>query len=135
MEAAVEVEVVTGYCNGDDVDLELDDDELSIGAEVTCDDSDGNGGGVSILEELLKAQNGNGEALACLQVNARSMRYRVHLFMGQPVKVSTITEQFITLYYKGRFLRPSCLNEQCPLKDLAFTTGYSFIVKRVTHRV
>ena len=74
MEAAVEVEVAMttiGYCSGDDVDLELDDDELSIGAEVTCDDSDGNGGGgVSILEELLKAENGNGEALACLQVNS-----------------------------------------------------------------
>ena len=55
-----------------DVDLELEDDELSIGAEVTCDDSDGGGGGggVSILEELLKAENGNGEALACLQVNS-----------------------------------------------------------------
>ena len=49
--------------------LELDDDELSIGAEVTCDDSDSGGGGVSILEELLKAENGNGDALACLQVN------------------------------------------------------------------
>ena len=80
MEAAVEVEVAMttiGYCSGDDVDLELEDDELSIGAEVTCDDSDGGGGGggVSILEELLKAENGNGEALACLQVNMHIQRF------------------------------------------------------------
>lgn len=70
MEAAVEVEVAAmiGFCGDDDLDL---DDDLSIGAEVTCEDSDAASAvsGVSILEELLKAENGNGDALACLQVN------------------------------------------------------------------
>ena len=68
MEGAVEVEVAAtiGFCGDNDLDL---DDDLSIGAEVTCEDSDSVVSGVSILEELLKAENGNGDALACLQVN------------------------------------------------------------------
>ena len=75
MEAAVEVEVVTsvGCCGGgggdggEEVDLDLEDD-LSIGAEVTCAE-DSSVSGVSILEELLLAENGNGDSLACLQVS------------------------------------------------------------------
>ena len=74
MEAAVEVEVVTavGCCGsggdgGGEVDLDLEDD-LSIGAEVTCAE-DSSVSRVSILEELLLAENGNGDSLACLQVS------------------------------------------------------------------
>ena len=75
MEAAVEVEVVTavGCCGsggdgGGEVDLDLEDD-LSIGAEVTCAEEDSSVSGVSILEELLLAENGKGDSLACLQVS------------------------------------------------------------------
>ena len=69
MESAVEVEVAaTIGC----FDLDLEDD-LNIGAEVTCSEEEdaetADSSGVSILEELLKAENGNGDALACLQVN------------------------------------------------------------------
>lgn len=76
MEAAVEVEVVTavgcrGGDGGEEVDLDLEDD-LSIGAEVTCAEEDSSVSGVSILEELLLAENGKGDSLACLQAASRS---------------------------------------------------------------
>jgi len=71
MESAVEVEVAaTIGC----FDLDLEDD-LNIGAEVTCSEEEdaeaADSSGVSILEELLKAENGNGDALACLQAASR----------------------------------------------------------------
>ena len=78
--SAAAAAAMIGVAVDDDLDVE---DDLSIGAEVTCS---GDSGGevtvtcsgevnsssspseVSILEELLKAENGNGDALACLQV-------------------------------------------------------------------
>ena len=82
MEAAVEVEVVTavgcrGGDGGEEVDLDLEDD-LSIGAEVTCAEEDSSVSGVSILEELLLAENGKGDSLACLQV--KILDHKINIF-------------------------------------------------------
>ena len=106
--AAVEVEVAaTMGCFGGDGDDDLDvdpDDDLSIGAEVTCAVEDSDSGAsvseVSILEELLNAENGNGDALACLQVKIETKLRSIKGCCSNFATIMSISTTGLVLYQR-----------------------------------